>query len=303
MREVEVVAPQEWEYVRKDGSRVQVLAGGAAFDETGGNEGVAFILDLTDFKRAEEALRESDRRYHDVQMRLADANRIASIGELSASIAHEINQPLSGIITNAGTCLRMLSANPADIAGAGETARRTLRDSKRAADVIIRLRALFAKKKSALEPVDVNEAAREVLGLFSKDAQRERVALQMDLCDTRCIVMGDRIQLQQVILNLLRNALDAMKDVHDGSKELRIETELEAGERVLLTVRDSGIGLGSMNPERLFDAFYSTKESGMGIGLSVSRSIVENHHGRLWATRNEGPGATFSLSLPCAAES
>jgi signal transduction histidine kinase len=118
-----------------------------------------------------------------------------------------------------------------------------------------------------------------------------------------CIVLGDRVQLQQVILNLLRNALDAMKGVQDGPKELRIETELEAGERVLLTVRDSGIGLGSLDSERLFEAFYSTKESGMGIGLSVSRSIVESHHGRLWATRHEGPGATFSLSLPCAAES
>lgn len=299
-RSVEVHAPQEWEYVRKDGSRVQVLAGGAAFDGTGGNEGVAFILDLTDFKRAEQALRDSDRRYHDVQMRLADANRIASIGELSASIAHEINQPLSGIITNAGTCLRMLAADPANIAGASETARRTLRDGNRAADLITRLRALFASKKTAFEPVDVNEAAREVLVLFSNDAQRERVALRTDLCDARCIVMGDRVQLQQVILNLLRNALEAVREAQGAPKELRIDTKLEAGERVLLTVRDSGIGLGSLDPERLFDAFYSTKESGMGIGLSVSRSIVESHHGRLWANQNEGRGATFSLSLPCA---
>ena len=154
--------------------------------------------------------------------------------------------------------------------------------------------------QNPIEPVDINVAAREVLGLFSKDAQRERVVVQVDLCTAGCIVMGDRVQLQQVILNLLRNALEALKEVSDGPRELHLETRLEAAERVHLTVRDSGIGFGSLDPERLFAAFYSTKESGMGIGLSVSRSIVESHHGRLWATGNEGPGASFSVSLPCA---
>src|SRR5215471_18442900 len=175
----------------------------------------------------------------------------------------------------------MLAADPPNLEGARETARRAMRDGNRAAEVIARLRALFSKKATAFELVDVNEAAREVLGLFSKDARREQVAVHTSLCEGPCIVMGDRIQLQQVILNLLRNALDAMKEARDGSKELRIETGLEAGDRVLLRVRDSG----------------------MGIGLSVSRSIVESHHGRLWATQNEGAGATFSMSLPLAPES
>src|SRR5262249_53891493 len=159
------------------------------------------------------------RRYHDVQMRLADANRIASIGELSASIAHEITQPLAAIITNASTCLRLLIMDPPDIDGASQTAHRTLRDGRRAGDVISRLRALFAKKKFALEPVDVNEAAREVLGLFAQEAQRAHVVLETRLCELPCIVMGDRVQLQQVILNLLRNALDAMKDAPGGPRE------------------------------------------------------------------------------------
>jgi C4-dicarboxylate-specific signal transduction histidine kinase len=255
-------------------------------------------LDLTDFKRAEQALRDSDRRYHEVQLRLADANRIASVAELSASIAHEINQPLSGIITNATTGLRILAAESPSIDRASETVRRTLRDGERAAEVISRLRALFSRKHSAHQPVNINDAAQEVLGLVSKDALRERVALRTNLCDAPCIVMGDRVQLQQVILNLLRNGLDAVKGNEEGSRELRIETVVEEGERVLLTVSDSGVGFGSVDPERIFEAFYSSKEFGMGIGLSVSRSIVDSHHGRLWATPNQGPGATFFLSLP-----
>jgi len=217
---------------------------------------------------------------------------------LTASIAHEVNQPLSGIITNAGTCLRMLDAAPPDIDGARETARRTIRDGNRAADVITRLRALFGKREFTLEPLDLNEAAREVIALSSNDLQRNRVILQSELAEGLPTVTGDRIQLQQVILNLLRNASDAMADVHDRPRHLLIKTEGEDGSRVRLTVRDAGVGLAPENMESVFNAFYTTKSGGMGIGLFVSRSIVERHQGRLWAEPNDGPGATFSFSVP-----
>ena len=217
---------------------------------------------------------------------------------LTASIAHEVNQPLSGIITNAGTCLRMLDGVPPDIEGARETARRTIRDGNRASDVIARLRALFSKREFMLEPLDLNEATREVVALSSNDLQRNRILLQSELADDLPIVTGDRIQLQQVILNLLRNASDAMVDVDDRPRRLLIKTEREEDDRVRVTVRDAGVGIPSDKLDSLFDAFYTTKRGGMGIGLFVSRSIVERHHGRLWAARNDGPGATFAFSIP-----
>ena len=223
---------------------------------------------------------------------------MTSLGVLTASIAHEVNQPLSGIITNAGTCLRMLDAAPPDIDGARETARRTIRDGNRASDVITRLRALFSKREFTLEPLDLNEATREVIALSSNDLQRNRVILQSELAEDLPTVTGDRIQLQQVILNLLRNASDAMVDVHDRPRHLLIKTEGEDGNRVRLSVRDAGVGLTPQSLDSLFDAFYTTKSGGMGIGLFVSRSIIERHQGRLWAEPNDGPGATFSFSVP-----
>ena len=218
---------------------------------------------------------------------------------LTASIAHEVNQPLSGIITNAGTCLRMLDAVPPDIEGARETARRTIRDGNRASDVIARLRALFSKREFTLEPLDLNEAIREVIALSSNDLQRNRVILRSDLADNLPIVTGDRIQLQQVVLNLLFNGSDAMAAVNHRPRQLLIKTEREDGDRVRVTVRDAGVGIPSARLDSLFDAFYTTKRGGMGIGLFVSRSIVEKHHGRLWAEPNDGgAGATFSFSIP-----
>ena len=203
---------------------------------------------------------------------------------------------LSGIITNAGTCLRMLDADPPDVEGARETARRTIRDGNRASDVITRLRALFSKKEFTLESLDLNEATREVIALSLSDLQRNRVVLQSELADDLPTVTGDRVQLQQVILNLLRNASDAMVDVHDRPRQLLVKTEREDGDRVRVTVRDAGMGVDASEPwTKLFDAFYTTKSDGMGIGLSVSRSIIERHHGRLWAEPNDGPGATFSV--------
>jgi signal transduction histidine kinase len=193
----------------------------------------------------------------------------------------------------------MLDAATPDIDGARETARRTIRDGNRAADVIARLRALFSKREFTLEPLDLNDATREVIALSWNDLLRNRIILQSELANDLPIITGDRVQLQQVILNLLRNASDAMVDVHDRQRHLRIKTEREDRDCVRLSVRDAGVGVSAQSMGSLFDPFYTTKSGGMGIGLFVSRSIVERHHGRLWAEPNDGPGATFSFSIPC----
>ncbi len=252
---------------------------------------VGALQDVTESMVAEEALNKA-------RSGLAHVARVTTVSALTASIAHEVNQPLSGIITNAGTCLRMLDADPPNLEGARETARRTIRDGNRASDVITRLRALFSKKEFSLESLDLNEATREVIALSLSELQRKRVVLQSELADDLPTVTGDRVQLQQVILNLLRNASDAMADVHDRPRRLLVKTQRGDGDRVCLTVRDAGIGVDPQAMDKLFDAFYTTKSDGMGIGLSVSRYIIERHRGRLWAERNDGPGATFAFLVP-----
>jgi len=257
---------------------------------------IGAIQDVTESKIAEEALDKA-------RSELAHVARVSTLNALTASIAHEINQPLSGIITNASTCLRMLNGDPPNVEGALETARRTLRDGNRASDVITRLRALFSKKEFRLDFLDLNEVTREVIALSLSDLQRNRVVLRSELADDLPSVNADRVQLQQVILNLLRNACDAMSDVDDRSREVLIRTTCEKDDRVRLSVQDSGTGINPQHVERLFEAFYTTKSGGMGIGLSVSRSIIERHHGRLWAEPNEGAGTTFWFSIPCAQRS
>lgn len=249
------------------------------------------VVDMHDWKKAQEEIRNT-------QEELAKMMRATTLGQLTASIAHEINQPLSGIITNANTCLRMLDSDSPNIDGARETARRTLRDGNRASEVITRLRTLFNKKEVVMEAVDLNEAAREVIALSLSELQNRGVILRHALASTLPVVKGDRIQLQQVILNLLRNASDAMSSVENRQKRLVVTTEQD-GENVRLTVKDSGIGFEAAACDRLFESFYTTKREGMGIGLSVSRSIIEAHCGRMWATANDGPGATFAFSIPC----
>ena len=228
--------------------------------------------------------------------------RVMSLGALTASIAHEVNQPLSGIITNASACLRMLATDPPQVEGARETARRTIRDGNRMSDVITRLRALFNKKEPTIESVNLNEAVLEVIAMSIVELEKNRVRLRPELADDLPLVSGDRVQFQQVILNLLRNGSDAMRTVEDRPRQLVIRTERDDGDRVRLTVQDAGVGFDPQVADRLFDAFYTTKEDGMGIGLSVSRSIIERHHGRLWATLNDGPGAAFSFSIPRTSE-
>jgi len=271
---------------------VHVVAQGTR-DQAGRLEYIGAVQDITQRRLSEEALGKA-------QSELAHVARVTTLGAVAASIAHEVNQPLSGIITNASTCLRMLASDPPNLDGARETARRTIRDGNRASEVITRLRALFAKKEAMIESMDLNEAAGEVIALSLSTLHRSGVILRVELEDDLPMVAGDRVQLQQVILNLLLNASDAMSNVHDRPRELVIRTERNEDDRVCLMVKDAGVGFHQQDMERLFEAFYTTKVGGMGIGLSVSRSIVENHHGRLWAAPNDGPGSTFSFSIPCS---
>jgi PAS domain S-box-containing protein len=249
-------------------------------------------FDIEDRKRVEAQVEQ-------VRGELAHVSRITTLGALTASIAHEVNQPLAGIITNAATCLRMLNADPPNIDGALTTTQRTLRDGNRASEVIKRLRTLYSHKEPKYEPIDLNDAAREVLALSMNELQRANVTLRTELDEGLPVVNGDRVQLQQVLLNLVLNANDAMREVDDRARDLVIATAREHPDRVRLSVRDSGVGIDPQSLEKVFEAFYTTKANGMGIGLSVSRSIIQSHHGRLWADANDGPGATFSFCIPC----
>jgi PAS domain S-box-containing protein len=257
---------------------------------------VGAVQDMTESKVAEDALNRA-------RTELAHVSRVMTLGALTASIAHEVNQPLSGIITNATTCLDMLGDDPPDLEGARITVQRTLRDGNRASEVIKRLRVMFSHKPPTTEPVDLNDAAREVLALSSSELQTCRVVLQTDFDAGLPLVNGDRVQLQQVILNLILNAADAMRTVDDRPRNLLIVASLEDPNHVRLSVCDSGVGIDPKDLDKLFNAFYTTKSQGMGMGLSISRSIIENHKGRLWASANDGPGATFSFSIPCKSES
>jgi PAS domain S-box-containing protein len=284
----------EWHYrlLMPDGAiKYMHAVAHATRDQDGQLEYIATVQDVTARRMSEEALARA-------RSELSKVSRVTSLGVLTASIAHEVNQPLSGIITNAGTCLRMLDADPPNLEGARETARRTIRDGNRASDVIVRLRSLFSKDEYTLESLDLNEVTREVIALALSDLQRNGVALEAELAEELPTITGDRIQLQQVILNLLRNASDAMVDVHDRPRQLLVTTEREDGDSVRVRVRDAGVGVDPDSIDKLLDAFYTTKRDGMGIGLSISRSIIERHEGRLWAEPNDGPGATFSFSIP-----
>jgi PAS domain S-box-containing protein len=252
-------------------------------------------VDMHDWKQAQDELRET-------QAELAHMTRVMTMGHLTASIAHELNQPLAGIITNASTCMRMLASDPPNVTGARETARRTIRDGNRAAEVITRLRALFSKKDTTIEVVDLNTATQEVIALTLTELQRANVNLRVELAEALPFVKGDRVQLQQVIMNLILNAMQAMDGIADRAKELVVATQRDGADAVRVVVQDAGVGFDTATVEKLFHPFYTTKAHGMGIGLSVSRSIVENHQGRLWAERNDGPGATFLVSIPSGSD-
>lgn len=263
-------------------------------DEEGRLEYIGAVQDVTQRRLSEAALAKA-------RSELARVARIMSLGALTASIAHEIRQPLAGIVTNVSTSLRMLAVDDPDLEGVREAARRTLRDANRASDVITRLRDLFAKKTSTSESIDLNEVIREVIALFSNDFVHHRIILRQELEQQLPRITGDRIQIQQVILNLLQNAVDAVKSVDSRAKEVVITTQGDDDGRVRLSVQDTGVGVGSHAID-LFEPFHSSKGEGIGIGLFICRLIVESHFGRIWATPNEGHGVKFSFSVPCEPE-
>jgi PAS domain S-box-containing protein len=266
------------------------VLGQAAHDHTGAvTRWFGLLIDIDDRKNIEEALRSSEAR-------LSRATQTATVGEFAASIAHEINQPLAAVVANGHACLRWLSAQPPGLAKAHEAAERIVRDGKEAGEIVRRIRALF--KRSPLEKLelDPNEVIGEVLRLLSSEAARRHVAVEADLGKDLASVTGDRVQLQQVIFNLLLNGIEAMDPVLDRPKKLFIRSQRNTPETVLVEIRDCGVGL--KDPEKVFEAFFTTKENGMGMGLAICRSIVDAHYGRLWASPGEDAGATFSFTLP-----
>jgi PAS domain S-box-containing protein len=289
------VQPFEKEYFKKDGSRIPVLVGAAALER---DRVVAFVLDLTEQKRAEAEARQSEQRYREVEMALAHANRVATMGQLTASIAHEVNQPIAAAVTNAQAGLRWLSAQRPDLEEAKQAFRNIQENGKRAGEVIGRIRALIRKSPPRKDGIAINDAILEVVALTRGEAVKSGVSVRTQFAEGLPLIQGDRVQLQQVILNLIVNAVQAMSGAGEGARELLISTGTAESDGVLVAVRDSGPGLPSSSIEHLFDAFYTTKSDGMGMGLSICRSIIEAHGGQLWANANLPCGAVFQFVVP-----
>jgi C4-dicarboxylate-specific signal transduction histidine kinase len=283
------VQPYEKEFFRRDGSRVPVLVGAATFEEET-YRGVAFVLDLTERKRAGDALRE-------VQMELAHANRLATMGQLSASIAHEVNQPIGAARNNAHAALRFMAEDPPDLTEAVEALECVVKDTYRAGDILARIRDQVKKVPPRKERVDLNDAIIEVIALVEGELSKNRVSVQTQLAKALPPAYGDRVQLQQVMLNLILNAIEAMVDVDEEARELIVRTESSRVEGLVVTVGDSGPGVAVEDRERIFESFFTTKSGGVGIGLSICRSIIDAHGGRLWADARRPQGAIFRFTL------
>jgi PAS domain S-box-containing protein len=289
----------------KTGDPIPILYSAFRIDdpETGQPVNIGNVCrDITDRKRAEEELRASEQRLLDAQMELARVTRVTTLGELTASIAHEVNQPLAGVMANADACLRWLDRGTPDLDRARRSVQWIMEDGCRASEVIRRVQALARKAEIAKVPLDIHELVREVITLVQRELFSRQVSLRMELIPALPTVLGDRVQLQQVIINLVMNGIEAMQSVTDRPRELLIRSRQHEKQVVLVSVTDCGVGISAENADRLFNAFFTTKSSGMGMGLSICRSIIETHGGRLWATANMPYGATFQFTLPVDAE-
>jgi PAS domain S-box-containing protein len=292
----------EKEYFRKDGGRVPILIAAARF-EWKRDEGITFVIDMTDRKRAEEKLRASEQRLLDAQMELARVTRVTTLGELTASIAHEVNQPIGAVVNAAGACLRWLDRATPDLNEARSAAEWIIREGNGAAEVIQRVRALAKKSEIEMVSLDVNDLVREVVALVQRELFSHQVSLRIELAPVLPSVLADRVQLQQVVINLVMNGIEAMQSVTDRPRELVVRSSQDEAGQPLIIVADCGVGISAENADRLFNAFFTTKSGGMGMGLSICRSIIQAHGGRLWATANIPHGATFQFTLPANADS
>ena len=286
----------EYRLLMPDGSVRHVHAVAHAMKDASGNiEFVGAVTDVTATKLAEEALRQA-------QADLAHVTRVTTLGELTASIAHEVNQPLAAIVTNGEVCLRWLDREVPDLAEVREALGDMISNGRRASEIIRRLRALSGKTETQKAAMDINDAISEVIPLVQQEVLSHRVSLRLDLAPTLPAVLGDRVQLQQVIINLIVNGMEAMAPVTDRPRELVVRSQLDDGGQVLVAVEDSGVGIDPENVKQLFNAFFTTKPSGMGMGLSICRSIIENHGGRLWASQRAPHGTAFRFTVPIGAE-
>jgi PAS domain S-box-containing protein len=276
--------------VRKDGTMLRVRETAKAVPRVDGPVLLIACEDITEQRRAAEALRQA-------QVDLAHVNRVTTMGELTASLAHEINQPIAAAVTNANTCVRWLASDTPNLEEARAAARRIVKDGRRAGEIISRIRLLFKKGASDRELVDINEVVREMIVLLRSETVRYNISVRTELdADLPC-VMADRVQLQQVTMNLMINAIEAMKEVN-GTRELIIHSCHGEDEQLVVSITDTGIGLPQQHTDQIFNAFFTTKPHGTGMGLRISRSIVESHGGRLWALDNSPRGASFHFTLP-----